>query len=110
MAAAAMAAGRAAIVAGKTQEEIDRMTPVEIILVASRLAAKQGNWSLAASIADKAAPYIHPKAQPKLTDDEGYTIKIVGGLPEDIGDDEEADVTGPITNPPETVEPESDNG
>jgi hypothetical protein len=44
-----------------------------------------GHWRSAATIAEKAAPYVHPKMAPRTEDGGGedeVTIKIVGGLPE----------------------------
>ena len=75
-----MAAAQATI--NYTDAEIEQMTPLDIIIIAMRLAAKQRNWNLASSLAEKAAPYVHPRAQPKPTDDSGYIIEFIGGLPD----------------------------
>ena len=51
---------------------------------AMRLELEGGQWRLAASIAEKAAPYVHPKMAPRAEEggDHELTIKIIGGLPE----------------------------
>jgi hypothetical protein len=49
-----------------------------------RLELKGGQWRSAASIAGKAAPYVHPKMAPRAEEggDHELTIKVIGGLPE----------------------------
>jgi hypothetical protein len=51
---------------------------------AMRLELQGGQWRSAASIAEKAAPYVHPKMAPRAEEggDHELTIKIIGGLPE----------------------------
>ena len=61
------------------------MMPLEIMLLAMRLEMERGQLRSAATIAEKAAPYVHPKMAPRTEDSGGeneVTIKIVGGLPE----------------------------
>ena len=57
-----------------------------LTLLAMRLEMERGQLRSAATIAEKAAPYVHPKMAPRANDDgDGdteVTIKIVGGLPE----------------------------
>ena len=54
------------------------------LLFAMRLELECGQWRSAASIAEKAAPYVHPKMAPRAEEggDNELTIKIIGGLPE----------------------------
>jgi hypothetical protein len=58
--------------------------PVDVMLYAMRLEMEGGQWRSAASIAEKAAPYVHPKMTPRAEDggDTEVTIKIIGGLPD----------------------------
>jgi hypothetical protein len=53
-------------------------------LHAMRLEVECGQWRSAASIAEKAAPFVHPKMAPRTEEagDKELTIKIIGGLPE----------------------------
>jgi hypothetical protein len=64
--------------------EVATMTPPEVMHYAMRLELLGGQWRSAASIAEKAAPYVHPKMAPRAEDggDAEVTIKIVGGRPE----------------------------
>jgi hypothetical protein len=54
------------------------------MLLAMRLEVECGHFRSAASIAEKAAPYVHPKMAPRAEEggDKELTIKIIGGLPE----------------------------
>src|ERR1700759_5043838 len=45
--------------------EIASMTPLEVLLLAMRSEVECGQLRSAASIAEKAAPYIHPKMAPR---------------------------------------------
>jgi hypothetical protein len=67
-----------------TPLEIATMMPRDVMLHAMRLEAASGQWRSAASIAEKAAPYVHPKMAPRAEEggDHELTIKIIGGLPE----------------------------
>jgi hypothetical protein len=58
--------------------------PVDVMLFAMRLELECGQLRSAASIAEKAAPYVHPKMAPRGEEggDNELTIKIIGGLPE----------------------------
>jgi hypothetical protein len=55
-----------------------------VMLLAMRLEVECGQLRSAASIAEKAAPYVHPKMAPRAEEggDKELTIKIIGGLPE----------------------------
>jgi hypothetical protein len=44
-----------------TQDEIKRLLPLEIMVLAMHLQLQTGNLMAAVSIADRAAPYIHAK-------------------------------------------------
>ena len=44
-----------------TGEEIERLKPLDIMILAMHLMLKSGNLMGAASVAEKAAPYIHAK-------------------------------------------------
>ena len=70
--------------AGLSSSEIATMMPLDVMLLAMRLELEGGQWRSAASIAEKAAPYFHPKMAPRAEDggDNEVTIKITGGLPE----------------------------
>ena len=59
------------------------MLPLDVMQYAMRLALEGGQWRAAASIAEKAAPYVHPKMAPRAGEagDHELTIKIIGGLP-----------------------------
>jgi hypothetical protein len=78
----AEAAGRATT--GLSPSEIASMMPVDVMLFAMRLELECGQLRSAAAIAEKAAPYIHPKMAPRAEKggDRELTIKIIGGLPE----------------------------
>jgi hypothetical protein len=60
------------------------MLPLDVMHYAMRLELQGGQWRSAASIAKKAAPYVHPKMAPRAEEggDHELTIKIIGGLPE----------------------------
>jgi hypothetical protein len=78
----AEAAGRATAVLSPS--EIASMMPLDVLLFAMRLELESGQLRSAASIAEKAAPYVHPKMAPRAEEggDHELTIKIIGGLPE----------------------------
>ncbi len=78
----AEAAGQAT--AGLSPSEIASMMPLPVMLLAMRLEVECGQLRSAASIAEKAAPYVHPKMAPRAEEggDHELTIKIIGGLPE----------------------------
>jgi hypothetical protein len=63
------------------------MMPLEVLLHAMRLAVDTNHWGMATSIAEKAAPYVHPKMAPRAEDGGGdtgiATIRIIGGLPDE---------------------------
>ena len=60
------------------------MLPLDVMQYAMRLEVECGKLRSAASIAEKAAPYVHPKMAPRAEEagDRELTIKIIGGLPE----------------------------
>ena len=70
--------------AGLSPAEIASMMPVDVMLFAMRLELGNGQLRSAASIAEKAAPYVHPKMAPRAEEggDHELTIKVIGGLPE----------------------------
>ena len=78
----AEAAGRATT--GLSPSEIASMMPVDVVQYAMRLELQGGRWRSAASIAEQAAPYVHPKMAPRAEEggDHELTIKVIGGLPE----------------------------
>ena len=67
-----------------SSSEIDSMLPLDVMQYAMRLELQGGQWRWAASIAEKAAPYVHPKMAPRAEEagDHELTIKVIGGLPE----------------------------
>jgi hypothetical protein len=76
----AEAAGR--VTASLSPSEMANMTPLEVMLYAMRHELECGQVRLAASIAEKAAPYVHGKMAPRAEDGGGeVTIVINGGLP-----------------------------
>jgi hypothetical protein len=60
------------------------MMPLDVMQYAMRLELQGGKWRSAASIAEKAAPYLHAKMAPRAEEagDHVLTIKVIGGLPE----------------------------
>jgi hypothetical protein len=78
----AEAAGRAT--AALSTSEIASMMPLDVMPLAMRLQVECGQLRSAASIAEKAAPNVHPKMAPRAEEggDHELTIKIIGGLPE----------------------------
>ena len=78
----AEAAGRATT--GLSPPEIASMMPVDVMLFAMRIELECGQLRSAASIAEKAAPYLHARMAPRAEEggDKELTIKIIGGLPE----------------------------
>lgn len=49
-----------------TPEDIERLTPLAVILLAMRAEATAGDWKSAAAIAEKAMPYLHAKKAAEL--------------------------------------------
>ena len=80
----AEAAGQAT--AGLSPSEIASMMPLPVMLLAMRLEVECGQWRSAVSIAEKAAPYVHPKMAPRAEEegDRELTIKVIGGLPQAV--------------------------
>jgi hypothetical protein len=78
----AEAAGQATT--GLSPLEIASMMPLPVMLLAMRLEVECGHFRSAASIAEKAAPYVPPKMAPLAEEggDRELTIRIIGGLPE----------------------------
>jgi hypothetical protein len=71
-----------ALTAGLPPPQIANMTPLEVMLYAMRHELECGQVRSAASIAEKAAPYVHCKMAPRAEDSGGeVTIVINGGLP-----------------------------
>ena len=70
--------------AGLSSSETATIMPLEVMLLAMRHELEGGQWRSAASIAEKAAPYFHPKVAPRAEDggENEVTIRITGGLPE----------------------------
>ena len=70
--------------AGLSSSETATIMPLEVMLLAMRLELEGGQWRSAASIAEKAAPYFHPKVAPRAEDggENEVTIRITGGLPD----------------------------
>ena len=69
----------------KLAEVAERATLLDVMRYAMRRELEDGRWRSAASIAEKAAPYVHPKMAPRAEEgggDRELTIKIIGGLPE----------------------------
>jgi alcohol dehydrogenase class IV len=58
---------------GLTPEQIAAMSPLDVMLHAMRLEIANDKWRVAAALAEKAAPFIHPKLAAEthrvLTDD-----------------------------------------
>ena len=67
-----------------SSSEIASMLPLDVMLLAMRHHVECGQLRSAASIAEKAAPYVHPKMAPRAEEggDRELTIKVIGGLPE----------------------------
>jgi hypothetical protein len=86
-----------------TDEQIETITPMEIMRLCSVSAVRAGNWGLALMAAEKWAPYVHPKLAAVVhhqgrgagaTYDEdgepvdgqdaipGERVRIIGGLPD----------------------------
>ena len=78
----AEAAGQ--MTAALSASEIASMSLLDVMRYAMQRELEGGRWRSAASIAEKAAPYVHPKMAPRARDggDKELTIKIIGGLPE----------------------------
>ncbi len=71
-----------------SNEQIDALSPLDVMLFAMNREAKAGNWRMAVLFAEKAAPYFHAKLTPKMVEEVDQTIKIkvIGGLPEDTSE------------------------
>ena len=71
--------------AATIRERMGDITPLEVMLTAMRMEMDKGDWRMAASIAEKAAPYMHPRLAARVLDEDpagqAPTIKITGGLP-----------------------------
>jgi hypothetical protein len=73
-----------------TDEQIDKITPLEVMAICTRTAIRSGNWQLAFSAAQAWAPYVHAKLAPRMVDSpEESQVTILGGLPTAPLDDEE---------------------
>ena len=70
--------------AALSPSEIASMSLLDVMRYAMRRELQGGQLRSAASIAEKAAPYVHPKMAPRAEEggDRELTIKIIGGLPE----------------------------
>ena len=70
------------VTADLSPSEIASMSLLDVMRYAMRRELEGGRWRSAASIAEKAAPYVHPKMPPRAQDrgDHELTIKIIGGL------------------------------
>ena len=70
--------------AALSPSEIASMLPLDVMQYAMRLELQGGQWRSAASIAEKASPYVHPKMAPRAEEggDHELTIKVIRGLPE----------------------------
>lgn len=80
---AKLAEARDRILASITPEQIAAMSPLDIMLQAMQLEAQSGEWRVAAALAEKAAPYLHPKKVAGGDGDENDgKIIITGGLPD----------------------------
>ena len=69
------------------------MMPVDVLLFAMRHEVECGQLRAAASIAEKAAPYLHAKMAPRAEDgdaDRELTIRITGGLPDECPEESDA--------------------
>jgi hypothetical protein len=69
-----------------TQEEIDALTPLGVMLLAMRAAVTAKDWHAALSAAEKAAPYLHGK---KAAD-----APVAPGLPPELQADGSRDPYG----------------
>lgn len=69
-----------------SHDEIDKMSPAQILRFSARAAAKAGYWQVSNAFAKDAAPYYDARAEPSI-DGRDQTVRIVieGGLP-DTGD------------------------
>jgi hypothetical protein len=71
-----------------TEEEIQRLTPLEIMVLAMHLLLSQGNLMGAVSVAKEAAPYVHPKVASMAPNE--VLPEDLRPQPEAIGDDPDA--------------------
>ncbi len=58
---AALAAAHRRATDGMTEAERASLSPLDVMLLAMRIAVQEGDWRLATSVAAAAAPYVHPK-------------------------------------------------
>jgi hypothetical protein len=49
-----------------TPEQIAAMSPLDVMLHAVKIEAMAGQWRMAAALAEKAAPYLHPKLSSEI--------------------------------------------
>ena len=79
------AEAEAAAIAALTPEQIDNITPEQVLMLAMKTAIRGGNLTLARNVAVDIAPYKHSKKAPKDDDGDGksgLTVIIKGGLPD----------------------------
>ena len=81
---AKLAEGAERVTAGLSPSETATIMPLEVMLLAMRHELEGGQWRSAASITERAAPYVHPKVAPRAEDggENEVTIRITGGLPD----------------------------
>ena len=66
-----------------TDQEINDITPLQIMQLCTRAAIRAGQLGYAATLAEKWAPYVHPKMASRPTDDDPERAVIIkGGLPD----------------------------
>lgn len=65
-------------------DHIAAMSPIDVMIYAMQFHAKSSNWTAAAVVAEKVAPYLHAKVATATQpggDGDQRTIKVTGGLP-----------------------------
>jgi hypothetical protein len=71
------------IIDAMTPEEFQKLTPLEALNLCFQVSMKAHQFHLIVSMAEKIAPYVHPKAVASVTDaKKEQTWKIEGGMPE----------------------------
>lgn len=66
-----------------TEDQLEAITPLEVMRLCTIGAVKAGQFGLALMAAEKWAPYMHAKLAPRLVDDnDDRTVRIEGGLPQ----------------------------
>ena len=76
-------AAMAAVFGALTDAEISSITPLQIMQLGTQAAVRAGNMPYAMTLAEKWAPYVHPKmASITPDDDPNKAIIIKGGLPD----------------------------